>query len=176
MRYSIVLTLVYGSLRQAKQPTRPGSGKTFFARKSPENTNHSSMENLIGLSQVQAIEIRSLISVLPTIEIAQHLIERYFNLWGTQYAKRRRNASADHDVNFQTGVDTRSCHRKSSRKIGANSTPARSLPRWECPGPTIFPLLLFSLGHWLWVPFRPFSVVPIRTSPPRHTFGPLRKH
>ncbi|KAJ9121519.1 hypothetical protein QFC22_002137 [Naganishia vaughanmartiniae] len=65
----------------AKQPARPGSGKTFFARKSPESTNHSSMENLIGLSQVQAIEIRSLISVLPTVEIAQHLIERYFNLW-----------------------------------------------------------------------------------------------
>ncbi|KAJ9095195.1 hypothetical protein QFC19_007650 [Naganishia cerealis] len=65
----------------AKQPTKPGSSKTFFARKSSENTNHASMENLIGLSQVQAIEIKSLISVLPTIEIAQHLIERYFNLW-----------------------------------------------------------------------------------------------
>lgn len=40
------------------------------------------MEKLIGLSQVQATEIRSLIAVLPTIEVAQHLIERYFKLWG----------------------------------------------------------------------------------------------
>lgn len=68
--------------REANKPTRPGYGKTFFARKSQENTNAASMEKLIGLSQVQATEIRSLIAVLPTIEVAQHLIERYFKLWG----------------------------------------------------------------------------------------------
>jgi hypothetical protein len=70
---------------QANRPTRPGYGKTFFARKSSENTNHALMEKLIGLSQVQAAEIRSLVAVLPTIEVAQHLVERYFKLWGKSH-------------------------------------------------------------------------------------------